>query len=80
MYRRLNSLESSRGEMWKEINGTKEYRGETKQKIENIENDVKDLSEQMKWIRRGMWSAAAFFLTATLMLAGVLVAVTSSGG
>lgn len=76
--RRLNGADRARAALRDEISGIRVENGERKKAIENIEGDIKEMKEQMTWIRRGMWTAAAFLISSTLLLAGVLAAVLSN--
>lgn len=77
LFRRADRADKVRAEQWKSINEQgKEMTGFSRD-VENIREDIKDLSDQVRWLRRGMWAAAATFSTFILMLAGVLAAVLS---
>lgn len=77
LFRRADRADKVRADQWKAINAQDKKMGETNKDIENIREDIKELSEQMKWIGRGMWAASATLVTFILMLAAVLVAVLS---
>jgi chromosome segregation ATPase len=73
--RRLNGADRARAAIRDELGDIRVENGERKKTIENIEGDIKEMKDVMTWIRRGMWTAAAFLISSTLLLAGVLLAV-----
>jgi hypothetical protein len=41
--------------------------------MKEMATDIRDVVAEIKWIRRGMWAAAAFLMTTTLMGVAILV-------
>lgn len=77
--RRIGSLEATRGEQWERINKHGETLAVHAASLDTQSGDISEIKDDVKSMKRAMWSAAVAFGIGGLGIVGVLLNLALSG-
>ena len=71
--RAIQSSETDRRELWKDAMATKQIAAVQERDLAEIRGDLHDVVAELRWVKRGMWAAAASGLSVALAVAALVL-------
>lgn len=77
--RRISGLHRTLGGLGTDVGDLKTNAAVSKKELDGLREDISDMRADMKWIKRGIWSAVAVGLMFVVAVSSLVIQIASGG-
>lgn len=77
--RRLSGLHRTVGALSTDVGQHKTDIASIRLEVQGAREDIKEIKDELTWLRRGIWTAASALIGFMLTLGGLIIAITNHG-